>query len=186
MSSDIRVYVRWKEQSFFAGEDLECTITFKNVANPRENLPLGNAAWPSRRRESIHASQGMPSVSEHRLSPSTTSRVSSQFNGNGTNRQHRKAGSLNLSTTPITSPRSPLYSPGIVPNLQSPRQHQRSISIVSIGSGDVGKGTTQPTRMLPPIRPSSKHNRSASAQVLPKDTERTSTTRNSGRSVVTA
>ncbi|KAI9934930.1 hypothetical protein MW887_000551 [Aspergillus wentii] len=32
MPSDIQVFVRWKDQTIFAGEDVECTITFKNVA----------------------------------------------------------------------------------------------------------------------------------------------------------
>ncbi|KAL2160861.1 hypothetical protein VTH06DRAFT_1058, partial [Thermothelomyces fergusii] len=28
--SNIRVFVRWHEQAVFAGEELKCTITFKN------------------------------------------------------------------------------------------------------------------------------------------------------------
>lgn len=31
--SDIQVFVRWKDQTIFAGEDVECTITFRNVAD---------------------------------------------------------------------------------------------------------------------------------------------------------
>ncbi|VBB77382.1 Putative protein of unknown function [Podospora comata] len=33
-SSNIRVFVRWHEQVVFAGEEVKCTITFKNVARP--------------------------------------------------------------------------------------------------------------------------------------------------------
>jgi hypothetical protein len=43
MSSDIRVFVQWKEPAVFAGDELDCTITFRNskVLNP---LPTPNAA----------------------------------------------------------------------------------------------------------------------------------------------
>ena len=36
MPSDLQVFVKWKEQTVFAGEDVECTITFKNVAEIAE------------------------------------------------------------------------------------------------------------------------------------------------------
>ncbi|KAK4181140.1 Rgp1-domain-containing protein [Triangularia setosa] len=36
-SSNIRVFVRWHEQVVFAGEEVKCTITFKNVARPPGN-----------------------------------------------------------------------------------------------------------------------------------------------------
>ncbi|KAJ5907403.1 Reduced growth phenotype protein 1 [Penicillium taxi] len=32
MPSNIQVFVKWKDQTIFAGENVECTITFKNVA----------------------------------------------------------------------------------------------------------------------------------------------------------
>ncbi|KAK4198501.1 Rgp1-domain-containing protein [Triangularia verruculosa] len=41
-SSNIRVFVRWHEQVVFAGEEVKCTITFKNVARPP-----GNGGGPS-------------------------------------------------------------------------------------------------------------------------------------------
>ncbi|KAG7125262.1 hypothetical protein HYQ45_013265 [Verticillium longisporum] len=31
-SSNIRVFIRWDDQTVFAGEEIKCTITFKNVA----------------------------------------------------------------------------------------------------------------------------------------------------------
>jgi hypothetical protein len=45
MSSDIRVFVQWKEPAVFAGDELECTITFRNsrALNP---LPTPNSALP--------------------------------------------------------------------------------------------------------------------------------------------
>lgn len=37
LPSNIRVFVRWHEPTVFAGEEIKCTITFKNVAQtPRE------------------------------------------------------------------------------------------------------------------------------------------------------
>ncbi|SPO03481.1 related to RGP1 Reduced growth phenotype protein [Cephalotrichum gorgonifer] len=32
-SSDVRVFVKWHEQTVFAGEEVKCTITFRNVAS---------------------------------------------------------------------------------------------------------------------------------------------------------
>src|SRR5438046_124775 len=31
--TNIRVFVQWSEQTVFAGADIECQITFKNIAN---------------------------------------------------------------------------------------------------------------------------------------------------------
>src|SRR6187551_2705365 len=58
---NIRVFVSWREQTVFAGEDVECRITFKNVAHAkatpahlrhpnsdraRQNSPLHGSARP--------------------------------------------------------------------------------------------------------------------------------------------
>ncbi|KAK0674531.1 Rgp1-domain-containing protein [Cercophora samala] len=43
-SSNIRVFVRWHEQVVFAGEEVKCTITFKNVARPPGNHSNGGSS----------------------------------------------------------------------------------------------------------------------------------------------
>ncbi|KAM5355558.1 hypothetical protein ACJ41O_002204 [Fusarium nematophilum] len=41
--SNIRVFIRWHDQTVFAGEEVKCTITFKNVApgagQPKQQPP---------------------------------------------------------------------------------------------------------------------------------------------------
>lgn len=182
MSSDIRIFVRWKEQCVFAGEDVECTITFKNVANPHENLSPSTPIWPSRRRSSHNTLHSMPPMPEYRRSPSTNAPSKSQPLAHGRDRQRRGTEPLNLPATPVLSPKSPLYSPGNGSIAQAARPHQRSISIVSMGSGDVGKSMNQAPHTMPPPRPGYRHNRSASLQYLPRRSEGVQTTRNSGES----
>ncbi|KAF1962969.1 Rgp1-domain-containing protein [Byssothecium circinans] len=82
MSSNIRVFVQWKNPTVFAGEDIECTITFKNIALPngsdrspirkvngfapggerqRKLPPVHSSTRPSISRNSSFISQGPPS-----------------------------------------------------------------------------------------------------------------------------
>ncbi|KAL9115106.1 MAG: hypothetical protein Q9227_000900 [Pyrenula ochraceoflavens] len=172
MPSDIRVFVQWTEPSIFAGEDVECTITFKNVSNPQEVTVQNASTWHSRRQNSISSTQTLPIGSEHRRSPST-SRLQGQYNNSGQQqgRHHRAASSLSIPSTPVVSPRSPALSTGGRSNASSPHIHQRSISIVSLGSGETGRNAVQNARIVPVSRPGNKHNRSASLQVLPRQVE---------------
>src|ERR1700761_9188275 len=54
-SSNIRVFVRWHDQNVFAGEDVKCSITFKNVARPPGSAHGANNA--------NHGGQGPKSLS---------------------------------------------------------------------------------------------------------------------------
>ncbi|KAG7101769.1 hypothetical protein HYQ44_018899 [Verticillium longisporum] len=42
-SSNIRVFIRWDDQIVFAGEEIKCTITFKNICHPA-------ASWEAHHR----------------------------------------------------------------------------------------------------------------------------------------
>lgn len=52
---NIRVFIRWHDQTVFAGEEVKCTITFKNVARP-----AGSPLSSSSSRASPHHSRNPP------------------------------------------------------------------------------------------------------------------------------
>ncbi|KAL1841685.1 hypothetical protein VTJ49DRAFT_6724 [Mycothermus thermophilus] len=80
-SSNIRVFVRWHEQVVFAGEEVKCTITFRNVArtDPDSPNPSSSAlSTPTTLRPTITSPTSASSRHPHPLrgrtgSPSITS-----------------------------------------------------------------------------------------------------------------
>ena len=175
--SNIRAFVHWKEPSIYAGEDIECIITFRNVAaypgqeqqeedEPQTPYSNGFSRAPSvvaSRRSSLAQSSVQaswaPSFSSSRQAP----------NGRG----HRPALSLNvLSTSSRNGPPSAgLHSApmsGRTPTSARPvKGHGRSLSIMSLGSEAPSEGRHA---MPPPTtkRPTRGHTRSASLQVTSK------------------
>ncbi|KAF2712113.1 Rgp1-domain-containing protein [Pleomassaria siparia CBS 279.74] len=168
MTSNIRVFVQWKDSTVFAGEDIECTITFKNVAPPsgRDRSPRrakqNGFAGADRQRKlppPAHSSPG-PSISRN-------SSIASQMPPPHL-RAHRPALSLNSPTqSAVDDRRSPILSSGSLHNgsALSTKAHGRSLSIMSIGTDaatevslDRGAASKRPTRG---------HGRSASLQVTP-------------------
>lgn len=62
---NIRVFIRWHDQTVFAGEEVKCTITFKNVARP-----AGSPANSSSSRLPPPHSRSPPIVgADHRRTP---------------------------------------------------------------------------------------------------------------------
>lgn len=176
-ASNIRALVHWKEPSIYAGEDIECIITFKNVAaypgqeqqeEDEAQTPYFNAfsrapsAVASRRssvaQSSVQASWA-PSFTSSRQAP----------NGRG----HRPTLSLNVLSAPSRGgpPSAGLHSapmPGRTPASARPvKGHGRSLSIMSLGSEAPSEGRQA---MPPPAskRPTRGHGRSASLQVTSK------------------
>jgi len=160
-SSSIRVFVRWKEQTVFAGEDVECEITFKNVA-----------ANPSSHRASPNNNPSPFQPPSHRKAPSSQIK-GSPLNPHSapTGRGHRSTLSL---TVPTNSSRPPVVS-GSWPSKQSVKtpqdagKHKRSVSIISIpanesATDDISSQTGRGERG----RPSRGHGRAASLQILPR------------------
>lgn len=161
--TNIRVFVQWTEQTVFAGEDIECQITFKNVAataGPTKSYlhPSGNGFTPAAER------QRKPSPSQIRNSSNLSPRPAQPARG------HRSTLSLNV---PTTSGRA---KPGSVSgswNGGYPKvsldgnTHKRSLSIISIGASEtaVDELTSRPdgTRRI-----SRGHGRSASLQIVPR------------------
>jgi hypothetical protein len=163
-TSNIRVFVQWKDSTVFAGEDIECTITFKNVAPPegRDGSPVrrqnGFATGGERQRKlpPVHSST-RPSVSRN-------SSFASQLPPSHA-RGHRPALSLHTPST-AGGRRSPVPPPSVVHgNTTGTPKHGRSVSIVSLGT-DVGTEVSH-DRGIPIRRPARGHGRSASLQVVP-------------------
>ncbi|KAL4910100.1 hypothetical protein BDW74DRAFT_48231 [Aspergillus multicolor] len=170
MSSDIQVFVKWKDQSIFAGEDVECTITFKNVAETGEEP---NNAQSFHLRKQSRAAMTPRSDSFSLRLPSNPFR-------NPNRRSYpivpRKSTSHRISS----SVSSPLIGSHSFPPPSTPRtgpsaghKHKRSISILSIDSegGNLsvaGDKTPRTPSHLNHSRPVRGHGRSASLQVVPR------------------
>lgn len=168
MSSNIRVFVQWKNSTVFAGEDIECTITFKNVAPPEgsDRSPVrklnGFAHGGDRQRKlpPVHSST-RPSLSRN-----------SSFVSQGpyqNSRGHRPALSLS-SPLPVhnhhpSSHSSAAHHNGSPTPGGQKHAHGRSLSILSIGTDAATEKSYEAANS--PRRPARGHGRSASLQVMP-------------------
>ncbi|KAI1456135.1 Rgp1-domain-containing protein [Annulohypoxylon moriforme] len=158
--SNIRVFITWDDQTVFAGEDIKCHITFKNIA-----------PGPNQARSS---SQQPPTIPERSRQPSPLLSPRTKPNNGLTppapTRGHRSTLSL---TVPSSSSRLRGPPQQWTPTQSSPQRpghaHKRSLSIVSIGSAatieEQSQGKTSPAR--PPRHPRG-HGRSASLQISPR------------------
>ena len=161
-ASNIRVFVQWKDSTVFAGEDIECTITFKNVAPPE-----GSDRSPVRKQNGYATGERqrklLPVHSSTRPSISRNSSFASQLPPPHI-RGHRPALSLQAPSTAggLRSPVPPSAASG---NIANGQKHGRSVSIVSLGT-DVGTEVGH-DRGVPIRRPTRGHARSASLQVVP-------------------
>jgi hypothetical protein len=163
-SSNIHVFVQWKNATVFAGEDVECIITFKNVAIPqgRDRSPVrkqnGFAPGGERQRKlpPVHSST-RPTVSRN-SSYTTAQKPPPNLRG------HRPALSLNTPSF-AGDRRSPAPSSGAIGNNTSGQKHGRSLSIMSLGT-DAGTETSR-DRATAPGRPIRGHARSGSLQIVP-------------------
>lgn len=166
-SSNIRVFVSFKDSTVFAGEDVEAIITFKSVVpkRSRPQRPGLNAVQPNGSAvPSVAASQAQTQPIASR-NPSVTSNVKRP--PHLTSSRHRPAISLNIVDNASTRSNGPASAAAGVniaePSPHTPK-HARSVSIVSLGSeqGNRLRGSQQSQT---PQRPGFKHARSASAQV---------------------
>lgn len=170
--SNIRVFVQWSEQTVFAGENIECQITFKNVAAV-PNVP-GSTSHPG----SLNgfASNG---GRERKIMPLHTPASQGKSNALQNNRSapssrgHRSALSLNV---PAGSGRS---GEGLGPKTTAynkvgieQRSHKRSVSIMSLGiSEDPGDEVVIQRNVAEGSRgPSRGHARASSLQIIPRRT----------------
>ncbi|KAM7208457.1 Rgp1 domain containing protein [Naviculisporaceae sp. PSN 640] len=157
-NSNIRVFVNWQDQVVFAGEEVRCTITFKNVApvpgsgSNSSNGTAPNTPGPSS-SSSRHASRQPPGGNGGNNGGGGGGERRNKANAVGLGaptssssaRGHRSSLSLSTSAAASRSRSGSIpWSPG-GPSLESPNSsgsgsrrnghgHKRSVSIVSMGS----------------------------------------------------
>lgn len=159
--SDIRVSVQWKSSTVFAGEDIECTITFKNVARARRT-PSPNSQI---RGHGLHRERWKDNLPSQLLQkPTAGQQRKSSLASQPGYRKHKPA--LSLSTPNGHYP--PQQQNSEPPPQTSTYQKRRSISIVSIGTNLPEENTTHTPPLSGVRRPSHGHSRAASLQLLPK------------------
>ncbi|AEO61947.1 hypothetical protein MYCTH_2312763 [Thermothelomyces thermophilus ATCC 42464] len=120
-NSNIRVFVRWHEQVIFAGEELKCTITFKNVARP-----AGSASSSS--SSSSSSALSMPTTATLRPGPPQSSQFppSPSRLPNAAADHHRGGGARQPS--PLQPGRGK-PGPGLAPPPPSARGHRSALSL---------------------------------------------------------
>ncbi|PNS16738.1 RAB6A-GEF complex partner protein 2 [Sphaceloma murrayae] len=173
MPSNIRTYVQWKDSSVFAGEDIECIITFKNIARTAQQ----------RERDVAEGKQGSrfdtlrPILERQRTVTQSTAFTKPSFArlpsiASGTTapsgRGHRPTISMTVApNTPQTGWSSNTSTgPG-----RPAKAHGRSLSILSLGT-DAGGSPARNTNVAQTRR--GVHGRSASLQFVPRSTGQTS------------
>ena len=171
MPSRIRAYVEWKDQSVFAGEHVECVITFKNVApdRPTGEQELGKG-WMGSRPQLNRQRTGSQAGGFTRPGLNTTGSVRSMRSTSHT-RGHRPT--LSLSVVPNSPPThnrtaSSASAAQTMPIRPPPPRHGRSLSIMSLGSDSPNMPTSKKTPPLAQSRRGKGHGRSASMQVIPR------------------
>ncbi|TQN71903.1 Protein sat1 [Colletotrichum shisoi] len=159
-SSNIRVFIRWHDQTVFAGEEIKCTITFKNIARdstqPRQPQRL---APPDRPRQVSPLLRGKPSTG---LTPPNSAQT----------RGHRSALSLNVPAAQSRSRAGSIPWPSSHPPSALENRgngHRKSVSIVSIGSTSTIPDDNQSNASsVKAHRPARGHARASSLQIVPR------------------
>lgn len=170
MSPDIQVSVRWKEQTIFAGEDVECSITFKNVAPAEpEVAPKKHTRGGSRPINGvIDGTNYSPAKSFNPFNFGGHRRLAST--GHQPKSHHRQTASTSLGS-PLSFSRSfpPANNASIGGGPSSAHRHKRSLSILSVETDGTPERKSGTTPFSP--KPSRGHGRSASVQVAPTGKE---------------
>ena len=174
--SDIRVSVQWKNSSVFAGEDLECVITFKNVSQahyaPKSPSPnsqprvasFGRDRW----KESLPQHSANRSLGHTRNNSVSNAEKPSQAILRG----HKPALSLSNPHSIRQNPATGLKDT-TKPTVNSGHdgRHRRSVSIVSISGDPLTSQYDQKQRQASiGKRPGRNHARATSLQALPRNT----------------
>lgn len=161
--SNIRVFVNWTEQTVFAGEDIECKITFKNIATTP--APPRSSLQPPTANGFIHGDR-------QRKSPATQIKRESTISPRpgAPSRGHRTTLSLNVPAGSIRPLPTSASLNGAPPKSAKDGGHKRSVSIISIGASE---GAAEDIRSHGSLaeRPRAMtrgHGRSASLQIVPR------------------
>ena len=153
--------MQWESSTVFAGEDVECRITFKNVARV-QRTPSPNSQL---RGHGFHRERWKDPLPSHLVQkPSGGSQRKSSLVSQSGYKAHKPAMSLNTPNghfVPQQSSNGPLHE-------TSTQEKRRSISIVSIGGNLTEEGPVHGPPLNSSKRPSQGHSRAASLQVLPR------------------
>ncbi|KAF2172896.1 hypothetical protein M409DRAFT_49409 [Zasmidium cellare ATCC 36951] len=177
-ASNIRAFVHWKEPTVYAGEEIECIITFRNIARPpgereEEELPTPNGGVHTRRSSIAQPSaphSRKSSVAQVRPPPLSRQHSVASTKGGQPIRGHRPTLSLNVvSSSPRGGIQTAPLQQNAPPNSARPgKGHARSLSIMSLGSEPASDGRTPTAGQAMGKRPTKMHARSASLQHTPK------------------
>jgi RAB6A-GEF complex partner protein 2 len=174
MPSDIQVFVRFKEPSVFAGEELECNITFKNVATEQHDTSAldSRSGRHSRRVSLVEQSATTPRGSSAGWSKENPRLATAALHSarSGIGRNHKATASLSIpksSGTAIASPSTPHVERAVVrpgPN------HRRSLSIISAGSAGFREDSDsqKSVQIAERSRPGLSHKSTSTLQAYPE------------------
>ena len=157
--------IQWKNNTVFAGEAIECTITFTNTSQPRRSPSphtRGNGSMRDRWKDNLSSSV-IHNASKHPLQRSSSAITSLQAAARG----HKMSLSAGEANGNSKYPPVPGDGVSVSKALSSEdKSHRRSVSIVSLG----GDTVEAPSARGPPLRqrPGQFHTRAASLQILPK------------------
>ncbi|KAF6844674.1 intracellular protein transport protein [Colletotrichum musicola] len=159
-SSNIRVFILWHDQTVFAGEEIKCTITFKNIARDPHQQRQSQRLTPADRPR--HVSPLLRAKSNTGLTPPNSAQT----------RGHRSALSLNVPAAQTRSRSGSLpWHSQLTPSAAEHRGngHKKSVSIVSIGSSSTAADDTQSNASsVKSHRPGRGHARASSLQIVPR------------------
>ena len=163
MSDNVRVSVQWKSNTVFAGEHIECIITFTNASQSRRSTsprPRGIGSSRDRWKDSLSSPTAHTEHHTHDKVPSVapSSNVYPRFH-----KAASSVGEANGGPKLATPDNGTTIVKGIASGEKS---HRRSVSIVSIGGDTIEESTVRG----PPLRqrPGQAHMRAASLQILPR------------------
>lgn len=163
-SGNIRVFIRWDDldSTVYAGDEIRCTICFKNIATTGSSNPPHAQLKPPPTQYRTAAASSHPSS---RLAPPPSTPTSASRRG------HRASSSL--SASPAKTTRGRAGSIPWIPNTHPPdsqssdgNSHRRSVSIVSIGSVNSVDSQATSNAGSTVSRPGRGHGRSASLQII--------------------
>jgi hypothetical protein len=165
--SNIRVFLHWSEQTVFAGEDIECQITFKNIASSTTRL----------RSSSAISYSFAPGGERHRKAttlqaPATNYGSSLSSTAQPRGRGHRSTLSLNVPASGAGIGGGPGSWSGTYRSGTNEHTHKRSVSIISLGASEnaTDDHTSQNSFPVRTRRPAKGHARAASLQIIPRRT----------------
>lgn len=165
-SGNIRAFIHWDDQTVFAGEEIKCTITFKNIAPEQgsqrsSNRPIGGAGAGERNNR-------------QRAKPNVAGLNQPMTLSTGPSRGHRTTLSLSAPAAFTRRSSGSTQWPQLPPHPPKSgdtrgHSHGRSVSIVSIGSASGTAGDdTQSSPVSRPQRPGRGHGRATSLQIAPR------------------